>query len=66
MKAILLILLLSGCSTLSAIHDKTSESIAKAVIAYCATTIEIERAVLRADLNTRLEGFAEVKITCEI
>ncbi len=64
MKYIFLILLLTGCSTLLKVQEKGADGVAKAVIAYCATTIEIERAVLREDMNIRLEGLARIEITC--
>ena len=63
---LLTVLILSGCSTVAKIQDKGAESISKLIIAYCVSTDELTRKLLRDDVNSRLDSFAEIEITCAL
>lgn len=55
---------LTGCSALTKVSDKTSDTIAETINVYCTTMPEEARTLLRNEINSKLEEGNSLYIHC--
>ena len=56
--------MLSGCAAIDKLQEQSSEKVSELIIKYCGATEERFREKFRKQINDRMIGIAEIRVTC--